>query len=676
MTTDRLGIQLSQVRMRRKILVTSALPYANGPIHLGHMVEYIQTDIWVRFQRMNGNECYFVCADDAHGTPIMLRARNEKISPEELIARYKDEHERDFRDFNISFDNYHTTHSEENKALSEYIYLQLKQGGHIHRKRISQAYDPKEELFLPDRFVKGECPRCGAEDQYGDSCESCGATYSPSDLKNPVSVLSGLPPEVRDSEHLFVRLSDFTDMLQQWVSEELSQSEAQNKLKEWFQVGLQDWDISRDAPYFGFEIPGETDKFFYVWLDAPIGYMASFRNFCDRTGIDFDAYWKDDRETELYNFIGKDILYFHTLFWPAMLHGAGFRKPTDVYTHGFLTVNGKKMSKSRGTFIMARTYLEHLDAEYLRYYYAVKLNERIEDIDLNLEDFVQRINSDLVGKVVNIASRCARFITNNFEGRLSARLDNAELYEILTEARGSIVEAYEGRSFSRAMREIMALADLANQYVNDQQPWVIAKDPDARDKLHEVCTQGINLFRVLMFYLAPVVPQLAKRTSEFLNDPIDRFERVDTPLLDHEISGFVHLMQRIQNKNVEAMVKAATETDTNNAADDVEMISIDDFAKVDLRTAKVIEAADVTDSNKLLRLKVDLGSETRQIFAGIKGFYEPESLVGRNVVIVANLAPRKMKFGTSEGMLLAAGDDGGLWLLDPGAEVGLGEKVS
>ena len=662
--------------MQRKILATSALPYANGPIHLGHMVEYIQTDIWVRFQRMMGNQCYFVCADDAHGTPIMLRARSENISPEQLIQKYKQEHEKDFADFNIGFDNYHSTHSQENRELAEYIYLQLKKGGHIHRKTISQAYDAKENLFLPDRFVRGDCPRCGAADQYGDSCERCGATYAPSDLKNPVSVLSGLPPELRESEHLFVRLSDFTDMLQEWVSSELAQTEAKNKLKEWFDVGLTDWDISRDAPYFGFQIPEEVDKYFYVWLDAPIGYIASFKNLCERENIDFDAYWKDDSQTEVYNFIGKDILYFHTLFWPAMLHGAGFRKPTDVFTHGFLTVNGKKMSKSRGTFIMARTYLDHLDPEYLRYYYAVKLNERIEDLDLNLEDFIQRINSDLVGKVVNIASRCSKFITGKFAGKLSSELDNPDLYKELTEASKTIADAYEGRSFSRAMREIMALADKANQYVNDEQPWVISKDPSARDKLHNVCTQGINMFRVLIYYLSPVVPQLAERTAEFLNDPIDLWKRIDEPLLDHEISGFVHLLQRIQKKDVDAMSEAAMEPDIETPAEKSDEISIEDFAKIDMRTARILEAEDVEESNKLIRLKVDLGTETRQVFAGIKGFYEPESLIGRKIVIVANLAPRKMKFGDSDGMVLATGDDEGLWLIDPGDEVKLGQRVN
>ncbi|MYD78872.1 MAG: methionine--tRNA ligase, partial [Gammaproteobacteria bacterium] len=639
-------------------------------------VEYIQTDIWVRFQRMNGNLCYFVCADDAHGTPIMLRARSENVTPEQLIQHYQEAHEKDFADFNISFDNYHSTHSPENQELAEFIYLQLKKGGHIRRKVINQAYDPGENIFLPDRFVKGTCPRCGAEDQYGDSCEKCGATYTPSELIDPVSVLSGLPPEQRESEHLFVRLSNFTSMLQDWVGNEVSQSEARNKLKEWFDVGLADWDISRDAPYFGFQIPEEKDKYFYVWLDAPIGYMASFKNFCDREAIDFDAFWKDEEETELYNFIGKDILYFHALFWPAMLHGAGFRRPTDVYSHGFLTVNGKKMSKSRGTFIMARTYLDHLNPEYLRYYYAAKLNEKIEDLDLNLEDFIQRINSDLVGKVVNIASRCAKFISNRFEGRLSTELDHPELYQELADALSSISESYENRAFSKAMRKIMALADKANQYVNDAQPWVIAKDPEQVNRLHNVCTQGINMFRALVYYLAPVVPDLARRSGEFLNDSIDQLEKVQTPLLDHQISPYVHLMTRIQQKDVDAMIDQSMEKEAILDTNHDNIISIEDFAKIDLCTALIVEASDVEDSNKLIRLKVDLGTETRQVFAGIKGFYSPDELVGRKVVVVRNLKPRKMKFGTSEGMILAAGDDDGLWLIDPGEQVGLGVPVN
>ncbi|MDE0310161.1 MAG: methionine--tRNA ligase [Acidiferrobacterales bacterium] len=662
--------------MHRKILVTTALPYANGPIHLGHMVEHIQTDIWVRFQRMNGNVCYFVCADDAHGTPIMLKAREMKIEPEKLIAHYKKEHEADFSGFNISFDNYHSTHSDENRDLSQYIYLKLREGGHICRKTISQAYDVKEGLFLPDRFVKGECPRCGAPDQYGDSCENCGATYTPSDLTNPVSVLSGQPPEVRESEHLFVRLSDFTDMLQKWIAEEISQTEAQNKLKEWFETGLNDWDISRDAPYFGFEIPDEKDKYFYVWLDAPIGYIASFKNLCDRKGIDFDEYWKEDKNTELYNFIGKDILYFHTLFWPAMLHGAGFRKPTNVFTHGFLTVNGTKMSKSRGTFITARTYLDFLDPDYIRYYYAAKLNDRVEDIDLNLDDFIQRINSDLVGKVVNIASRCAGFVAKNFDGKLSAQLDDENLYRLLADARESITEAFEGRQFSKAMREIMALADIANQYVNDQKPWVLVKDPTQHEKLHNVCTQGVNMFRVLIHYLAPVVPQLAQRVGEFLNDPVDQWERIDSPLLDHDISGYIHLMKRIQKKEIDAIIAASAEPDPGDSSENNNQISISDFAKVDLRTATILEAEDVVESDKLIKLKVDIGNETRQIFAGVKKFYRPEQLIGRRVVIAANLAPRKMSFGISEGMVLAAEDGEKLSLISPGDDINPGKRVS
>ncbi len=662
--------------MQRNILVTSALPYANGPLHLGHIVEYVQADIWVRFQRMNGHRCYFVCADDAHGTPIMLRARREKITPEQLIQRYQEEHERDFADFNISFDNYHSTHSSENQELAEFIYLELKKGGHIRRKMIDQAYDPVEKIFLPDRFVKGNCPRCGVEDQYGDSCEKCGATYTPADLKNPVSVLSGVPPVTRESEHLFVRLSHFTNMLEKWVGHELSQGEARNKLQEWFDVGLADWDISRDAPYFGFPVPEEEGKYFYVWLDAPIGYMASFKNLCDRENIDFDAFWKNEEQTELYNFIGKDILYFHTLFWPAMLYAAGFRRPTDVYTHGFLTVNGKKMSKSRGTFIMARTYLEHLDPEYLRYYYACKLNEKIEDIDLNLDDFIQRINSDLVGKVVNIASRCAKFITNHFDGQLSSELDDVELYQNTIAARNAIADAYEKRAFSRVMREIMNLADQANQYVNDAQPWVIAKDPDQQNRLHNICTQGINLFRVLIHYLAPVVPNLAQRSAEFLNDPIDQLHRINTPLLAHQLSPYVHLLTRVQQKKVDAMIEVSKEKDESAEHEQEQRISIDDFAKVDLRTAQILDAEDVADSNKLIRLKVNLGDETRQIFAGIKGFYQPEELIGRKVVVVKNLQPRTMKFGTSEGMVLAAGDDDGLWLINPGDEVELGIRVN
>ena len=662
--------------MTRKILVTSALPYANGPIHIGHLVEYIQTDIWVRFQRMQGNQCYYVCADDAHGTPIMLRARSDGIPPEELIQRYKREHETDFADFDIQFDNYHTTHSEENRECSEFIYEKLKSNGYISRKVIRQAYDPKENLFLPDRFVKGQCPRCKAEDQYGDSCEVCGATYSPAELINPVSALSGITPEQRESEHLFVRLGEFTDLLQEWVSGDAVQPESRNKLKEWFDAGLQDWDISRDAPYFGFKIPNEEEKYFYVWLDAPIGYMASFKNLCNRESIDFDSFWLNESESELYHFIGKDILYFHTLFWPAMLHAAGFRMPTGVFAHGFLTVDGQKMSKSRGTFITAREYLNHLPPEYLRYYYAFKLNERLEDIDLNLEDFVQRVNSDLVGKVVNIASRTARFIATKFDGQLGPEMDDEALYLELVAARESIAEAYEQRAYSKAMREIMSLADKTNVYINDVKPWEIVKDVEAHTRLHKVCTQALNSFRVLIFYLAPAVPSLAQRVGEFLNESIENWDQIEKPLLNHKIFDYAHLLGRIQMKEVVAIVEASKQSGSQPASENAkETISIDELSRVDLRVGRVVEASEVEDSRKLLKLKVDLGSETRQIFAGIKGDYNAQTLVGRNVVIVANLKPRKMKFGTSEGMVLAASDDSGLSvvttdrLVTPGAEV-------
>ncbi len=650
---------------QRKILVTHALPYANGSIHIGHLVESIQTDIWVRSQRMAGHSCYFVCADDAHGTPIMIRAWNDGITPDELIARYKVEHEADYADFRIGYDNYHTTHSSENRQLASYIYNQLKSCGHIARKTISQAYDPEKKMFLPDRFVKGTCPRCGAEDQYGDSCENCGATYSPNDLVKPYSVLSGAPPQQRESEHLFVKLSDFTEMLHEWVFGVLQQPEVKNKLNEWFEAGLQNWDISRDPPYFGFEIPDEKNKYFYVWLDAPIGYMASFKNLCARKNINFDEYWRNEEDTELYHFIGKDILYFHTLFWPAMLHGAGFRKPSGVFTHGFLTVNGTKMSKSRGTFITARCYLDHLDPDYLRYYYAFKLNERIEDIDLNMEDFIQRVNSDLVGKVVNIASRCARFMTQRFDQTLGPELDDWELYNELTSKASTIVEWYEQRTFSRAMREIMALADQCNQYVSEQAPWEVAKQKDSDDKLHRICTQGINLFRVLIIYLAPVVPALAERAGEFLNDPLERFDQVHQPLLNHQISSFVHLLQRVQPKSVNAMVAASKEEEeTGDTEDDSNMIDINEFAKIDLRTARILEASDIAESDKLLRLTVDLGNEKRQVIAGIKESYNPSDLVGRTVIVVANLKPRKMKFGESQGMILAAGDGNSLNLAE------------
>ncbi len=674
----------------RKILVTSALPYANGPIHLGHLVEYIQTDIWVRFQRLRGHQCLYVCADDAHGTPIMLHAQKLGLSPEALIERIGVEHRADFADFLIGFDEYHSTHSEENRELAEYIYTRLKAGGHIVTRTISQAYDPVEGMFLPDRFIKGECPRCGAPDQYGDSCEACGATYSPTELKNPVSAVSGATPVERQSEHFFFRLADFEDSLRRWTDPAAGhlQPEVAHKLAEWFEAGLKDWDISRDAPYFGFKIPGTEDKYFYVWLDAPIGYLASFKRYCERTGLSFDDFWGPDSTAEVYHFIGKDILYFHALFWPAMLEGAGFRKPSGIFAHGFLTIDGQKMSKSRGTFIRARTYLDHLDPEYLRYYLAAKLGPGIEDLDLNFEDFVQRVNSDLVGKVVNIASRCAGFVHKHFQGRLGDRLDAPELYHRFVQAGAKIAELYEARAFGQAMREIMALADAANQYIDERKPWEAIKDPARKGEVLLTCTQGLNLFRVLMTYLQPVLPATAQRASEFLAIPDLTWHGLDEPLLAHPIERFKPLMTRVDKDKVAALQAAArAEAEARKGETvkppgaEVEPIATEidyaDFAKVDLRIARIAKAETVEGADKLLRLTLDLGGETRQVFAGIKKAYRPEELEGRLTVMVANLKPRKMRFGVSEGMVLAAGPGGeALWLLapDPGAEPGMRVK--
>ncbi len=668
---------------RRRILVTTALPYANGPIHLGHLVGYIQTDIWVRFQRMGGHECYYVCAEDTHGTPIMLRARAEGITPEALIARIDKEHRADFAAFGISFDNYHTTHSEENRLLAEGIYHALSQSGHIARRTIRQAYDPLEKMFLPDRFIRGECPRCGSADQHGDSCEVCGATYAPTDLKNATSVISGATPVEKESEHFFFKLGDFEGMLREWINAGHVQDEVRHKLEEWFAAGLQDWDISRDAPYFGFEIPGEPGKYFYVWLDAPIGYMASFRHFCDRTGVSFEDYWDADADTELYHFIGKDILYFHTLFWPAVLHGSGYRRPSAVFTHGFLTINGQKMSKSRGTFISARAYRDQLEPEYLRYYFAAKLNNRVEDIDLNLDDFTQRVNADVIGKLVNIAARCAGFIAKNFDSRLGSRLDDDALLAQFVDAGSTIAAHYEGREYSRAMRDVMALADRANQYVNDRQPWRIAKEPGREQELHAVCTLGLNLFHVLVVYLAPVLPRLAERAATFLATEITEWGAHRRVLLDQPISAFTHLAKRVDPKRVTAMLEASRDT---TPATDVgaasgaavepiaATIDYDAFAKVDLRIARIIGAKHVEGADKLLEIELDLGGARRVVFAGIKSAYAPDTLIGRLTVVVANLAPRKMRFGTSQGMVLAAGPGGReLWLLSPdkGAEPGM-----
>ena len=667
----------------RKLLVTSALPYANGPIHLGHLVEYIQTDIWVRFQKLQGNECWYVCADDAHGTPIMLRAEADGVSPQELIDRVHGEHSRDFATFLVAFDNFHSTHSEENRILSELIYRRLDDAGHIARRTIKQLYDPERNMFLPDRFVRGTCPKCNAEDQHGDNCEVCGSTYDPTDLINPYSMVSGAKPVERDSEQLFFKVEDFRDFLRKWFDEGRTQTEIANKQKELFDEELFQWDISRNAPYWGFEIPGERDKYFYVWLDAPIGYLASFRNLCDRVGIDFDEFLSPDSKAEMIHFIGKDIARFHTLFWPAELKGAGFRPPSAVWCHGFLTVNGQKMSKSRGTFIMAETYAKHLNPEYLRYYFAAKLDNNIDDIDLNLEDFRVRVNSDLVGKLVNIASRCARFVGKEFDGRLAATLPEPEMYSTFVAALDSVADDYENRRYSKAMRDVMALADKANQYIDSAKPWVLIKDEARHAEVQGICTQGLNLFRVLITLLKPVLPVTAERAEDFLNIDSLTWDSPREPLLDHSINCFKPLLTRVEEKQVDAMIeetRAVQETAERRAAgplaDDplAPEITIDDFARVDLRVARVEAAERVEKSDKLLRLTLDLGSEKRNVFAGIQSAYEPEMLVGRLVVMVANLAPRKMRFGVSEGMVLAAGPGGSeLFLLSPdeGATPGL-----
>jgi methionyl-tRNA synthetase len=678
---------------RRRILVTSALPFANGPIHIGHLVEYIQTDIWVRFQRMRGHTVHYVCADDTHGTPIMLRAEQEGNTPEALIQRMSVEHQRDFQGFHVEFDNYYSTNSPENRTLAEYIYKELQAKGLIEKRSIEQLYDPVKNLFLPDRYVKGECPKCGAKDQYGDVCESCSSTYSPADLINPYSVISGAAPVKKQSEHYFFRLShpDCLAFLREWTRSGALQPEAANKLDEWFRAGLSDWDISRDAPYFGFEIPDAPGKYFYVWLDAPIGYMASFRNLCDRQGLDFDAYWKG-QDAELYHFIGKDILYFHALFWPAMLRFAGFRTPTSIYAHGFLTVNGEKMSKSRGTFINATSYLEHgLNPEYLRYYYAAKLNGTMEDVDLSFDDFVARVNSDLVGKYVNIAARAAGFVHKHFNGALTDSGLGLSHDGKLADAIGA---HYENRDYGKALREIMAAADRINKYVDEARPWELAKDPARSRELHRVCSAAINDFRLLTLFLKPVLPELARQAEKFLGIQPLQWPDAGSPLPDgHRINSYQHLLTRVDIRQVNALVESSRETlkpapqrhspqrhaqhqeQTVETTAQTAAISIDDFNKVDLRVARIAHAEHVNGADKLLKLTLDVGPlGTRQVYAGIKSAYDPERLHGRLTVMVYNLAPRKMKFGVSEGMVLAAsGESPGIYLLAPdaGAEPGM-----
>lgn len=671
---------------KRQILVTSALPYANGAIHLGHMLEYIQTDIWARFQRSRGHECYFAWADDAHGTPVMLRARKEGMSPEALIHMMNEQHKSDFTDFGISFDNYTSTHCEHNRQIVERIYHALNDNGYVEKRMIEQLYDEEEGMFLPDRFIRGTCPKCKTPDQYGDSCEACSATYSPTDLIEPRSAVSGSTPVMKESEHYFVRLSEFEDRLKQWIGSGSLQPEIANKLQEWFADGLRDWDISRDAPYFGFRIPGSDDKYFYVWVDAPVGYAASFMELCERTGLNFDDWWGADSTAELYHFIGKDIVYFHTLFWPAMLMGAGFRTPTAVYAHGFLTVDGAKMSKSRGTFIKARTYLDYLHPDYLRYYYAAKLGPGTGDIDLSLDDFVQRVNSDVIGKVVNIASRCAGFITKRFDGKLSATLPRPELLDSFVAAEEAIAADFETRNYQSAVRRIMALADEANRYIDEEKPWVQIKEEGRGPHVQQVCTEGLNLFRVLMSYLAPVLPFTAEKASAFLGVDVSDWSTIGQPQLDTAVNAFQPLLMRIDPVKVEAVVEhskeslQATET-PEPAAEPIEPIAdeieIGDFAKVDLRIARIVAAEEVPEAKKLLKLTLDIGSETRTVFAGIKSAYEPSQLEGRHTVMVANLKPRKMRFGVSEGMVLAAGPGGDdLYILEPDEGARPGQRVT
>jgi methionyl-tRNA synthetase len=666
---------------KHKILVTSALPYANGPIHLGHLVEYIQTDIWAKFQRLRGNTCHYICADDAHGTPIMLRAQQENITPQALIDKSNREHQADFADFNIAFDNYHSTHSDENRTLSESIYLTAKANGHITQKVIKQSYDPEANMFLPDRFIKGECPKCHAADQYGDNCDNCGATYATTEVINPYSVITGATPIEKDSEHYFFKLSNFSQLLKGWVNSNAVQVEIANKMKEWLDDGLSDWDISRDAPYWGFKIPETDDKYFYVWLDAPIGYLASFKNYCDKKDITFDEFWKEDSTAEVHHFIGKDIAYFHTLFWPAVLKSANYRLPTAVHCHGFLKVNGLKMSKSRGTFIQARVFLNHLPPEPLRYYFAAKLSNNVDDIDLNFEDFQLRINSDLIGKVINIASRTASFISKKFNGTLAKTLPDPVLYQQFIDISDTLANAYETRCYSRAMREIMTLADVANQYIHENQPWVLIKDDTTKDQVQDICTQGVNMFRALITYLKPVLPELAEKSEQFLNAGELNWSSVTTPLLNTEINKFKPLMTRIETDKIEAMldenkqvlaVLQASQKTTKVASSPLttdpisDTIEYDDFAKVDLRVVTIIKAEHVKGADKLLQLTLDLGGETRNVFAGIKSAYDPTDLEGKMTVMVANLSPRKMRFGLSEGMVLAAGPGGeDLFILNP-----------
>ena len=672
----------------RKLFITSALPYANGALHLGHMLEHTQSDIWARVNRAMGRQVRYLCAEDSHGAPIMLRAEKEGVSPEEFVAGTRKEHWEVLQGFNISYDHYHTTHSPENEFMVQRIYNKLKENGHIDTKVVEQLFDPEKKMFLADRFIKGECPKCHEPDQYGDNCEHCAATYNATEVINPRSTISGATPIIKESLHYFVNLKNFEEMLKDWMDQGALQDQVINKLKEWFEMGLQSWDISRDAPYFGFKIPDTEDKYFYVWLDAPVGYLGCLKYVCEQNGEDLEDWIASDANTQMVHFVGKDILDFHSLFWPAMLHGSGIKVPDSVYVHGFVTVNGSKMSKSRGTFINASTYLKHFKPDYLRYYYAAKLSDKIVDLDLNLEDFVTKVNSDLVGKIVNIASRCAGFIKKKFDGKLSAELHNPELYQTFIDSSQEISDLFLARKYSKAIKIIMTLADSANQYISDMEPWQAIKDDNKQEEVHQVCSTGINLFRVLITWLSPVVTDTATKASEFLNTDVNNWDGINSPLLNHEINKFKPLITRIEMTSVEAMIEDSKEDlqaiedepqITGPLADDPisDEISFDDFAKIDLRIAKIVDAQHVKGADKLLQLTLDLGGLTKNVFAGIKSAYAPEDLIGKNTVMVANLAPRKMRFGLSEGMVLAAGPGGeDLYILEPntGAKPGMRVK--
>ncbi|MCF6288132.1 MAG: methionine--tRNA ligase [Proteobacteria bacterium] len=678
-----------QGKTSRKLFITSALPYANGELHLGHILEHTQSDIWARINRAMGRQVRYLCAEDAHGAPVMLRAEEEGISPEEFIAKTRKEHWETLQGFNISYDHYHSTHSPENEFMVQKIYHKLKENGHIDTKVVAQLFDPEKKMFLADRFIKGECPKCGAADQYGDNCEVCAATYNAIEVINPRSTISGATPIIKESLHYFVNLKNFEEMLKDWMNQGALQEQVINKLKEWFEVGLQSWDISRDAPYFGFKIPDTQDKYFYVWLDAPVGYLGCLKYVCEQNGEDLMDWIAPDANTQMVHFIGKDILYFHSLFWPAMLYGAELKVPDSVFVHGFVMVNGAKMSKSRGTFINASTYLKHFKPDYLRYYYAAKLSDKIVDLDLNLQDFVTKVNSDLVGKIVNIASRCAGFIHNKFADKLSSELHNPELYQSFLDNSQEISDLFIARKYSKAIKTIMSLADNANQYISDMQPWQAIKDENKQTEVHQVCSTGINLFRVLISWLAPVVPDTAEKAAAFLNTRLNDWDAIQQPLLNHKINKFKPLITRIEVASVDAMMEdskedlkslEATTAITGALKDDPisDEISFDDFAKIDLRIAKIVNAKHVQGADKLLQLTLDLDGVTKNVFAGIKSAYKPDDLIGKYTVMVANLAPRKMRFGISEGMVLAAGSGGteGLYILEPhdGAKAGMRVK--